>query len=119
MSEAFDKMMQERKLRSESEARTQRLLMIAGGIVLVVAMVILFLRDREGLINPNTASAKDLITLPEIGPETATKILKLRPFKDSADFEKRVPGIGPKSLAKMQSRLDFDGDGKADIPTAQ
>lgn len=114
MSEAFQKALEERQMRLKQQAATQRWLILAGVVLLLVVLVILFLRGREYPVNPNKASREVLMSLPEVGPEIAERILKLRPFKDAVDFEKRVPGIGPKTLEKMRSRLDFDGDGKAD-----
>lgn len=114
MSEAFDKLLAERKERAAAEARTQRLMMIAGAVVLVLVVLFLLWRGQDRPVNPNTASKAELQTLSEVGPEIAERIIRARPIKDAADMEKRVKGIGPRTLEKMKKQLDFDGDGKAD-----
>ncbi len=57
------------------------------------------------LVNVNTADAKELDELPEIGPSTAQKIVEHRRhrgnFKSVDDLED-VPGIGPKKLEKIK-----------------
>jgi len=65
-------------------------------------------QSKEGIkepININTASLKDLVRLPNIGPVTAVKIYKFRasqgPFKCVEDIEK-VEGIGPAIFASIR-----------------
>jgi hypothetical protein len=111
MSEAFQKLLEQRQQRSAAESRQQKGLLVAGGIAIVLFLV---WRGQEHPVNPNTATREQLMTLPEVGPEIADRILKLRPFTDAADMEKRVKGIGPKTLEQMKKILDFDGDGGAD-----
>ena len=57
------------------------------------------------LVNINTADAKELDELPEVGPSTAEKIVEYRrhhgKFK-SVDELEEVPGIGPKTLQKIK-----------------
>lgn len=57
-----------------------------------------------GPIDVNRASARELETLPGVGPATAAAIVTERdrngPFVSFADLE-RVPGIGPAKLAAM------------------
>jgi competence protein ComEA len=58
-------------------------------------------------IDPNTADAATLETLPGVGPARAFAILEARehrPFQRVADLE-RVPGIGPRTLAGMAAAL--------------
>lgn len=114
MSEAFQKLVEQRQQRSAAESRQQKWLLVAGGIALVLVVLFLVWRGQEHPVNPNTATREQLMTLPEVGPEIADRILKLRPFTDAADMEKRVKGIGPKTLEQMKKVLDFDGDGGAD-----
>jgi flagellar biosynthesis/type III secretory pathway M-ring protein FliF/YscJ len=114
MSEAFQKLLEQRQQRSATEARQQKWLLVAGGIALVLVVLFLLWRGQSQPVNPNTATREQLMTLPEVGPEIADRILKLRPFTDAADMEKRVKGIGPKTLEQMKKALDFDGDGSAD-----
>ena len=54
-----------------------------------------------GRIDINTATEKELTTVPGIGRVTATRIIAARPFR-SADDLKRVSGIGDKNYAKIR-----------------
>ena len=63
---------------------------------------------KEGIeehININTASLKELVRLPNIGPVTAVKIYRFRdthgPFKRVEDI-KKVEGIGPAIFAGIR-----------------
>lgn len=60
--------------------------------------------DVPGRINVNTATAAELETLPGIGPTRAAAIIAGRPYRDVADLL-RVPGIGDKTLAMIESRV--------------
>ncbi len=57
------------------------------------------------LVNINTADAKELDELPEVGPSTAEKIVEYRrqngKFKTVEELEE-VPGIGPKTIEKIK-----------------
>jgi endonuclease YncB( thermonuclease family) len=54
-----------------------------------------------GRIDINTATEKELMTVPGIGRVTATRIIAARPFR-SADDLKRVSGIGDKKYAQVR-----------------
>jgi competence protein ComEA len=54
-----------------------------------------------GKIDINTATEKELMTVPGIGRVTATRIITVRPFK-SADDLKRVSGIGDKKYEQIR-----------------
>jgi endonuclease YncB( thermonuclease family)/predicted flap endonuclease-1-like 5' DNA nuclease len=54
-----------------------------------------------GRIDINTATEKELMTVPGIGRVTATRIIAARPFR-SADDLKRVSGIGDKKYAQIR-----------------
>src|SRR5438132_766956 len=54
-----------------------------------------------GKIDINTATEKELMTVPGIGRVTATRIIAARPFR-SADDLKRVSGIGDKKYAQIR-----------------
>ena len=53
----------------------------------------------------NTADAKELDELPQVGPSTAEKIIEYRShhgkFRTLDELEE-VPGIGPKTLEKIK-----------------
>ncbi|GCB03724.1 helix-hairpin-helix domain-containing protein [Ralstonia sp. SET104] len=58
-------------------------------------------------VDVNTADHAALETLSGIGPKRSKSIIEERttsgPFKDAADFKARVPGIGDKTLSKLES----------------
>jgi DNA uptake protein ComE-like DNA-binding protein/endonuclease YncB( thermonuclease family) len=54
-----------------------------------------------GRVDVNTATEKELRTVPGIGPVIAARIIATRPFR-SADDLKKVNGIGDKNYAKMR-----------------
>ena len=114
MSKAFQKLLEQRQQCSAAEARQQKWLIVASGIAVVLVVLFLLWRDQNQPVNPNTATREQLMTLPEVGPEIADRILKLRPFTDAADMEKRIKGIGPKTLEQMKKALDSEGVGAAD-----
>ena len=66
------------------------------------------LRETDGLVNINTATAEELETLKGVGAATAEKIIADReangPFKSIDDLT-RVSGIGEKKLSAMRDRL--------------
>lgn len=60
-------------------------------------------------VNLNTATQQELESLPGVGPVLAKRIIEARtnqPFTSLADLD-RVPGIGPKMLAKLGDRVSF------------
>jgi len=55
----------------------------------------------------NDATRAELESLPGIGPALAERLLLARakgPFKDWADLQRRVRGIGPKLAAKLSTQ---------------
>jgi competence ComEA-like helix-hairpin-helix protein len=54
-----------------------------------------------GRIDINTATEKELKTIPGVGPVMASRIISARPFR-SADDLKRVNGIGDKKFARIR-----------------
>ncbi len=62
------------------------------------------------VVDPNTAPPEVLATLPRIGPALAGRIVAARddrPFRSLADFDARVRGIGPVTLAALRPFLRF------------
>ena len=63
------------------------------------------------LVNVNTATLEELVTLPNIGPVTAQNIIDFReqagPFSELADLDD-VSGIGPATLEKLEELIRFD-----------
>lgn len=66
-----------------------------------------------GPVNVNTADAKTLAKeLDGVGDKISNAIVEERkkaPFKDAADLNKRVDGIGNKTIEKNQANLKFSG----------
>lgn len=64
-----------------------------------------------GPVNVNTADAKTIDKeLDGVGTAIAAAIVEERakgPFKDAADFQKRVSGVGPKLIEKNKANLKF------------
>jgi competence protein ComEA len=66
---------------------------------------------EDARLNINTATAKELETLPGIGPALSTAIVAYR--EESGSFTKaedllEVPGIGQKKLDAIREMLRFD-----------
>jgi len=63
---------------------------------------------EKSLININTADAKQLESLPRVGPKMAARILEYRKangsFKRIQDLMK-VKGVGPKIFEKLQNLI--------------
>lgn len=84
--------------------------------VLFVALSFLFfVGDAAAGIDVNSATARQLESLPGIGPSKAGQIVSYReengPFGNLSDLDK-VPGIGPATLANIGVLVEF-GEGSA------
>ncbi len=65
--------------------------------------------DTNTKINLNTATAKELETLPGVGPKLAERIIQARqnkPFTSLADLD-QVSGIGPQILDKLSDQVTW------------
>ncbi|MDX1963009.1 MAG: helix-hairpin-helix domain-containing protein [Pirellulales bacterium] len=62
-------------------------------------------RPLRLLVDVNQADWAELTLLPEIGPKTARAIVTERTergrFRGPADFDRRIKGIGPKTMTKL------------------
>ena len=95
--------------------RVLGVLAVAGAIALGVA------RPRPGLsppdvdlrVDPSTCPADVLLALPGLGPARVGAIEAARrrgPFRAAGDFDRRVKGIGPATMAGLAPYLRFDLD---------
>lgn len=95
-----------RRESSAQEERTNRLILIGIIAAFVIAIAVVFIKNRieSGPVNLNDASAARLETLPGIGPDTAKLIIQGRPYTTIDDLDK-VKGIGPATLEKLRPRV--------------
>ncbi len=61
-------------------------------------------QEATSVINVNTASLAELMTLPRVNDNLGRRIIAGRPYAKIDDLEK-VSGIGPKTLEGMRSRV--------------
>jgi competence protein ComEA len=111
MSDAFKEFLAKREAEQSSRGGAQRWLYVLIGLAVVVVLAIVIMRGDPAtkILDPNTATAEELVTLPEVGPTMANAIIAKRnekPFTKADDLLE-VKGIGPKTLAKMKPRLKF------------
>ena len=62
-------------------------------------------------IDPNTAPVGVLEALPRIGPTIASRIIEAREsalFRDEADLDRRVRGLGPVTMSGIRPHLRFE-----------
>ena len=112
MSEEFQQFLAQREATQKARGNTQRWLLIGLGVAFVLVFAIVAWRGDPTTrpVNPNTASATELATLPGVGPVIAQSIIHYRtekPFSKPEDLLK-VSGIGKVHLEKMRSRLKFE-----------
>ncbi|MBV8272922.1 MAG: helix-hairpin-helix domain-containing protein [Cupriavidus sp.] len=89
-----------------------------AGAALGLSLSMLAMSPAYAEVDVNSADEAALATIKGIGPATAKRIAEERDrngaFKDSNDLADRVPGVGPKSVANLQSAgLTFGKAGPA------
>lgn len=72
-------------------------------------------------IDVNSATQRELESLPSIGPSAAKAIVKSRtedgPFRDISDLD-RVPGIGPTTIEQLAELLRAENPGSRVLPAS-
>lgn len=86
-------------------------------LLLAIATVVMTIQLAFAQVDVNKADAAALDSIKGIGPAKSKQIIEERTkggdFKDWADFQKRVKGIGDKSSAKLsQAGLQVNGKSK-------
>lgn len=104
-SSRIKRRLERRREASAEQDRSNRLIFIGIIAAFVVAIGVLLVKRwiESDPIDINRASAAQLETLPEIGPDLARAIIKGRPYQTLDDLEK-VKGIGPATLEKIRPR---------------
>jgi competence ComEA-like helix-hairpin-helix protein len=67
------------------------------------------IEEGSRVVNINTASLKELESLPGIGPSLAELVVAGRPYRTVDDLE-RVKGIGPRQVENLRPLLTVSGD---------
>jgi len=71
---------------------------------LFTALLILYIRASTPYIDINSASKEALISLPDIGPVLAERIIDGRPYKDIYELD-RVKGVGPGTIEVIKDKI--------------
>lgn len=92
-------------------------------LLLAVITLIATMGFAFAQVDVNKADQAALDSVKGIGPVTSKAIVDERakggPFKDWADFESRVKGVGPKSSVKLsEAGLQVNGQAKSGAPAA-
>lgn len=82
------------------------------GVVLALGSTSAAWSDGELIVNVNTATEKQLQTLPGIGEHLAHEIAKYRKHRQLKKLEDlgRIKGIGPDVLRKIEPYVKFEGE---------
>ena len=89
-------------------------------LMLAIATMVATMGFAFAQVDVNKADAPALDSVKGVGPKMSQAILDERakgPFKDWADFEKRVKGVGDKSAVKLSAAgLQVNGKSKDGAP---
>jgi competence protein ComEA len=90
-------------------------------LMLAVAALVASMSFAFAQVDVNKADATALDSVKGVGPSMSKKILDERTkhgdFKDWADFQKRVKGVGEKNASKLsQAGLQVNGQSKEGAP---
>ena len=91
-------------------------------LMLAIATMVATMGFAFAQVDVNKADAPALDSVKGVGPKMSKAILDERAkgeFKDWADFEKRVKGVGDKSASRLsQAGLTVDGKPRPNTPAA-
>ena len=92
-------------------------------LLLAVATLIATMGFAFAQVDVNKADQAALDSVKGVGPKMSKTIIDERKkggdFKDWADFEKRVKGVGEKNASKLsQAGLTVNGQAKPNVPAA-
>jgi competence ComEA-like helix-hairpin-helix protein len=97
------------------------LLVTVASVIAILSAAVWLLRDvkdvaetfRPGegslIVNINTASERELISVPGIGATRAAQIVAFRPYESVDDLE-RIAGISGKTLESLRPFVTVEGD---------
>jgi hypothetical protein len=107
--------------RSKPAINFPQFLAIAGVTIAVLSAAVWLVRDtrdvitsfghEEGslIVNINTASQDELISVPGLGPTRAAQVIAGRPYASVADLEE-IAGIGGETLESLRPFVTVEGD---------
>lgn len=110
-----------RPIKSIRKLDLQALLVAAGAFIALASAAIWLIRDArdvadsfgpsEGslVVNINTASEAELISVPGIGPTRAAQVIAGRPYESVDELEK-IAGIAGKTLESLRPFVSVDGE---------
>ena len=97
-----------------------RILLAALSLMFAVILATNAPRDRQApaidstlIVDPNSAPPEVLSALPRLGPAMVRRIVAEReraPFRSLDDFDQRVRGLGPVTIALIRPHLCFVGE---------
>lgn len=97
------------------------MLTAAGIVVAVLSALVWLIQDAKDLsesfgptegsliVNINTATTEELVSVPGIGPTRAAQVVAGRPYATVDDLDK-IAGIGGKTLESLRPFVTVEGD---------
>lgn len=118
----FDKFRRRKRPgKSKRKLDFQALLVATGAVIALASAAVWLIRDAreaatsfrpsEGslIVNINTASEMELISIPGIGAARAAQVIAGRPYETVDELEK-IAGIAGKTLESLRPFVSVDGD---------
>ena len=110
-----------RKPQRKRRVNIVKILTIAAAAIAVVSAAIWLVRDARNLsetfrpaegsliVNINTASSEELISVPGIGASRAAQIIAGRPYA-TVDELAKIAGVGDKTLESLRPFVSVEGE---------